>query len=162
MKKVHRIVLTVSAIFILFAVVVSATTLIVKVQTTNLRKAPKFYAQTIAILKAGETVEKISSQDDWIKVRTVNNLEGWIHSSVVQVKKFKLFAAKKGLKTQASADEVALAGKGFNKQVEDLYKAKHGEISFIWVDNMLKISVSVEQIKNFLKKGKLGEFRGVE
>ena len=162
MKKAHRIVLIVGAIFILFAVVVSAKTLIVKVQTTNLRKAPKFYAQTIAILKAGETVEKISSQDDWIKVRTVNNLEGWIHSSVVQVKKFNLFAAKKGLKTQASADEVALAGKGFNKQVEDLYKAKHSEISFAWVDNMLEISVSVEQIKNFLKKGKLGEFGGVE
>ena len=46
------------------------------------------------------------------------------------------------MKTQASASEVALAGKGFNKQVEDSYKAKHADANFAAVDRMLKISRS--------------------
>ena len=65
-------------------------------------------------------------------------------------------ASAGGTKTQATASEAALAGKGFNKQVEDSYRAKHAEANFAGVDRMLQVKVSPAQVEDFLKQGKLG------
>ncbi len=141
--------------------VLAAEILIVKVQSTNLRSGPKFYAPIVQTLKAGDRLEKISAQPDgWIQAKIPGGTVGWIHTSAVQVQKFDLLALDRGLKTQASASEVALAGKGFNKQVEESYRAKHAEISFIWVDRMLAIKIPAERVEEFIKNGKLGEWRG--
>ncbi len=140
--------------------VLLAETLIVKIQTTQVRKEPKFYAQVLATLAAGESLERIGAQDGWFQVKTAKGIIGWVHSSAVETKKLNLFAMNRNLKTQATASEVALAGKGFNKQVEASYRAKHGELSFAWVDKMLGIKIPAAQVEEFLKKGKLGEFRG--
>lgn len=161
MKEKFRLIILIAAALIGVTVAI-AETLVISVQSTNLRKEPKFYASTIVLLKAGESVEKISSQNGWVKVRTSRSIEGWIHSSAVQTKKVGLSAINRSLKTKASANEVALASKGFNKQVEDKYKAKHKGISFAWVDRMLKIKVTSKQIEDFLRKGKLSEFGGAK
>ena len=144
---------------LILVAVLFAKTFIVKIQTTNLRKEPKFYAQTLALLRNGERVEQLSSQNGWIQVRTSQGLVGWIHSSSVAERKFSLRAIDQPLKTKASASEVALAAKGFNKQVEDKYRAMHPGISFVWVDKMLEIIIPPSQMEIFLKRGKLGEFR---
>jgi hypothetical protein len=149
------------SLFVLFVSLLVAETLIIKVQTTNLRKNPKFYAPVIQALKAGEKIEKISSQPDgWIQVKTSGGSVGWIHSSAVAVQKFDLLAMDKSMKTQASASEVALAGKGFNKQVEESYRAKHADVSFVWVDRMLLIKISASRVEEFMRNGKLGEWGG--
>jgi uncharacterized protein YgiM (DUF1202 family) len=159
MKKPFRLSFLICAILILF-VAMLAETVIVKIQSTNLRKEPKFYSPTVAVLRAGENLERLSAQEGWIQVRTSGGLVGWVHSSAVETKKFNLLAIDKELKTQASASEVALASKGFNKQVEESYRAKHGEVSYVWVEKMLQMRVSAAEIEQFLKKGKLGEFGG--
>jgi len=93
---------------------VLAETLVIKVQTTSLRQAPKFYGAVIHALRSGDKVEKVAGQPDgWIQVKTAAGVVGWIHSSAVSVQKFNLMAVGGGTKTQASASEVALAGKGF-------------------------------------------------
>lgn len=144
---------------LILVTVLFAKTFVVKIQTTNLRKEPKFYAQALAVLKTGEGVEQIGTLDGWIQVKTSKGLIGWIHSSSVAERKFSLTAIGQPLKTQASATEVALAAKGFNKQVEQKYKATHPGISFVWVDKMLKIKIPPSQMEIFLRRGKLGEFR---
>lgn len=149
------------SLFIVFVSLLVAETLIIKVQTTNLRKSPKFYAPVVQTLKAGEKIEKISSQPDgWIQVKTSGGTVGWIHSSAVTVQKFDLLAMDKSMKTQASASEVALAGKGFNKQVEESYRAKHADVSFVWVDRMLLIKIAASRVEEFMRNGKLGEWGG--
>lgn len=160
MKKYKLIRFLLLALLVVFVAIILAETLVVKVKTTNLRKEPVFYASTVAVLKAGDSVEKLSSQGGWYKVRTAQGQEGWLHSSAVQTKKFSLAALDKPVKSGATAEEVALAGKGFNKQVEDKYKANNPGISFAKVDQMLKLKVSSAQLKAFLQKGKLGEFGG--
>jgi len=162
MRKISRTKFLIFAVLAAFAVVLAAEILIVKVQTTNLRKEPKFYSQIVAVLKAGEMVEKISTYDGWYKARTSKGVEGWLHSSSVNEKKFSLLAMDKSLQTTASTDEVALAGKGFNNQIEKKYKTEHSEISFVWVDKMINFKVTPEQLRKFLEKGKLGEFGGVK
>jgi SH3-like domain-containing protein len=147
-------------VLIAFVGVILAETLVVKVQRTYLRQEPVFYASTVAVLKAGVSVEKLSVKDGWYKVRTQNGVVGWLHSSSVKAKKFSLLALDKSVQSGATADEVALAGKGFNKQVEEKYKTQNTDVSFFWVDKMLKIKVTPQQLKSFLQKGKLGEFGG--
>ena len=143
------------SVFALAAAVLLAETLVIKVQTTSLRREPKFYAASVATLRQGETLERISAEGAWIQARNTAGVTGWVHESAVEARKFKLAAMDKGLKTQATAGEVALAGKGFNKQVEDSYKARNTGADYDAVERMLKIAVSPEAVLAFLKKGRL-------
>lgn len=146
-----------------FVTLVLAETLVVKVQSTSLRKTPKFYGAVVQTLAAGARLEKISSQPDgWIQVKTAAGAVGWIHSSAVDVQKFNLLAMGGGLKTQASASEVALAGKGFNKQVEESFRAKHKDANFAEVDRMLVLKVAAAELEEFMKQGHLGDWRGAK
>ena len=161
MKK--PIPLIVTGIFlILILTLLAAETLIVKVQSTSLRSSPKFYASSIQALQAGDKLEKISDQAGWIRVKTAGGTVGWVHSSAVLVPKFDLMASKQGLQTQASSGEIALAGKGFNKQVEESYRAKNKGLSFAWVDKMLQVKISAAKVEAFLKQGRLGEYGGAQ
>jgi len=162
MNNRNRFVLLAGGVFFVFISLLLAETLAVRVRSTHLKKEPKFYAGTIAVLKNGDKVEKIGEEGGWLKVRTVNNLIGWVHSSAVEKKKTGLLALNQPVKSMTSADEIALAGKGFNKQVEDSFKARNKEVSFVWVDKMLGLKISTNKILAFLKKGKLGEFGGTK
>ncbi len=147
----------------LFVTLGLAETLVVKVQSTNLRQTPKFYGAVVQALRSGDKVEKIKSQPDgWIQVKTAGGALGWVHSSAVAVQKFNLAAMNTGLKTQASANEVALAGKGFNKQVEASYRAQHKNVSFAEVDWMMQLKVAAATLEEFMKQGRLGDWRGAK
>lgn len=142
---------------------VLAETLVIKVQTTSLRQAPKFYGAVIQALRSGDKVEKVAGQPDgWIQVKTAAGVVGWIHSSAVSVQKFNLMAVGGGTKTQASASEVALAGKGFNKQVEESFRARNKSANFAEVDRMQQLKVTAAALEQFLKQGRLGDWRGAK
>ncbi len=140
--------------------VLLAETLFVKVQTTYVRKEPKFYSPAVATLKAGESVTQIAAEAGWFRVRTAEGIEGWIHSSAVQTGKFTVAAVDQTLKTRATTEEVALAGKGFNRQVEEEYKNRNKGVSFVEVERMLMIKVTPDELRKFLIEGKLAEFGG--
>ena len=161
MKK-PKLAVVLIAVSIAVLAIAAADILVVKIQTTQLRKSPQFFAPAVAVLKAGDKLEKVSEASGWIQAKTASGLVGWVHSSAVTASTFALTAANKDLKTQATASEVALAAKGFNKQVEDSYRTKHAEANFAAVEAMLLIKVSLAQIEDFLKKGLLGDFKGVK
>ena len=160
MKKSSRFKLLFIGVTIVCVALLLAETLIVKVQTTYVRKEPKFYSSPIATLNAGDSVTQITAQAGWFRVRTSQGVEGWIHSQAVAAGKLKVAAMDKSLKMSATADEVALAGKGFNKQVEDEYKSRNKGISFSEVERMLRIQVTPDELRRFLMDGKLAEFGG--
>ena len=161
MRKKTPIVILLTCL-IVTAILWAADTYIVKVKTSSLRSSPKFYASTVLAIKAGDRLEKVASEGDWIQVKNAAGATGWVHKSALEPKKFNLLAAPKGLQSQATADEVALASKGFNKQVEDSYRSKNKGISFVWVDKMLLIKIPLNQAVAFLKEGKLGDFGGAK
>jgi hypothetical protein len=147
------IILGVSTIF-------GAETFIVKVRSSALRSGPQFFASTVIALKAGDGLLLVSRQADWIQAKSSSGQTGWIHQSAVEPKKIDILAWGQGTKTQATASEVAMAAKGFNKQVEDSYKAKNKTISFVWVDKMAQIAVTRADLQAFLKQGKLAAAGG--
>jgi len=134
----------------------AADTLVVKIQTTQLRAQPQFFAAVVANLKAGDAMTQVGESGAWLQVRTAGGLNGWIHRSAVEVPRYALAASAGGARTQAAASEVALAGKGFNKQVEDNFRAGHGEANFPAVDRMLQVKTYMSQLREFLTQGKLG------
>lgn len=161
-SKASRFKLLLIGVAVVCVAVLLAETLVVKVQSTYVRQEPKFYSPPVATLQAGESVTQISSQAGWFKVKTSKGIEGWIHSQAVQKGKFTVAAMDKSLKTSATADEVALAGKGFNKQVEDEYKSRNKTLNFDEVERMLKIKVTPDELRRFLMSGRLAEFGGAQ
>jgi hypothetical protein len=148
---------TVLALVLLAA---AADIVVVKIQSTAIRQAPKFFAPIVATVKAGDQLTKVSEANGWIQVKTMAGASGWLHSGAVEKPKVGLLASSSAMKTQASSSEVALAGKGFNKQVEDSYKAKHAELNFAAVDKLLLVKATPAQVEDFLKRGKLNPFGG--
>ncbi|MCX6565847.1 MAG: SH3 domain-containing protein [Candidatus Aminicenantes bacterium] len=134
----------------------AADALVVKIQTTQLRTQPQFFAPVVANLKAGDSLTQVGESGAWLQVKTATGLNGWVHRSAVEVPRYALMASAGGTKTQATASEAALAGKGFSKQVEDNYRAGHAEANFPAVDRMLLVKIYMSQVKEFLDQGKLG------
>ncbi len=139
--------------------VVLAQTVTIKVKETRVRSSPKFYAKAICRMERGDRLAKTGELEGWYKVRTPGGETGWVHSSAVETKKLRLSSGE-WVETEASPDEVALAGKGFNEEVETEYRRTHSDLDYTWVDKMEKIEVKESEMRDFLKKGKLGEYGG--
>ena len=78
---------------------------------------------------------------------------GWVHTSALTKKKIALKAGDQNVQTAASGEELALAGKGFNSDVEADFKAKNRNIDFTWVDKMEKIKIAADAMQQFLQAG---------
>jgi len=160
MKKRARLTFFIAAVLVVF-VFLLAETVVVKIKATNIRRDPKFTAPIIAAIKAGDALEKLEARDGWVKVKTKAGVVGWIHSTAVETKKFDLLAMDKTMKTQASSSEVALAAKGFNKQVEEKYRTGNAAADFATVDALEKVKPTAAEVEAFMREGRLGEFGGV-
>lgn len=161
MKKTVRATALTAAILAVF-VFLLAETVVVNIKSTSVRKDPKFTSAALAAIKAGDALEKLESQSGWVKVRTQAGVVGWVHSTAVTAKRVRLTGTDKAMPTQASAGEIALAAKGFNKQVEDKYRAENPGLDFAAVDALEKLRPTAAEIEAFLKAGRLGEFGGAK
>jgi hypothetical protein len=154
-----RILIIITVLLLLTATLLTAAdTLKVTVKSTKLRKSPKFYAPTVTTLEFGDAIQKLSEQGAWIQGQTAAGLQGWVHSAAVEKPSFSL-TARRTSGTGTTADEVALAGKGFNEQVENEYR-KTTDLDYAWVDRMSQIKIDEADMEQFMKDGKLGEFGG--
>jgi uncharacterized protein YgiM (DUF1202 family) len=146
-------------ILLLLAGVLLAQTVTIMVKDTKVRSSPKFYASSIYSAKRGEQLTKVATQQDWYQVKTPAGKIGWVHASAVETKKLKLSSGQ-WVETEASPQEVALAGKGFNQEVETQYRQNHPDLDFTWVDRMERMEIPEGEMVAFLKEGKLGEYGG--
>ena len=143
----------VAAVIISAVTVASGETMSVQVKTTPLRDTPSFVGKAGAILAYGDRVEVLNTQGTWKKVNTPGGLTGWVHASALSSKRIVLKSGQETAQTRASGDELALAGKGFNSDVEGEFKKQHGNIDFSWIDKMEKMRVSSGEMQVFLKEG---------
>ena len=128
----------------------------VQVKKCQLRNKPSFLGKIVANLNYADRVTVENEQDDWFKVKPENvSTSGWVHVSALSSKKIVLKQGSKDVTSAASSDELALAGKGFNKQVENNYKRKNKNADFTWVDKMETYVVSQKEMQRFMKEGGL-------
>jgi len=133
----------------------AAAEMSVQVKQTQVRTAPSFLGRIVARLAYGDRVTVVAEQAGWKKVVLAGGMSGWVHGSALTPKKIVLRAGDVDVSSSVDSDELALAGKGFNAQVEGEFKDSHPEISFLWIDRMEKIVVSDAEMARFLKEGRV-------
>jgi len=130
----------------------SAGTMSVQVKDVPVRATPSFVGKVTGTLAYGDQVEVQQTQGAWSKVVGAG-ASGWMHTSALSAKKIVLAAGQEHAKVAASGDELALAGKGFNSDVEAQFKAGHKDIDFTWINRMEKIKIPSAEMQGFLKNG---------
>jgi SH3-like domain-containing protein len=126
----------------------------VTVRETQARATPSFLGAVVAVVAYGDVLNILEEQRDWLRVSLPGGKQGWVHRSALTEKRIALAAGSETAQTGASGDEVALAGKGFSKEVEAQYKAEN-QLDYTWVDRMEGFVVSPEQVAAFVRAGGL-------
>lgn len=127
----------------------------VQVKNGQLRQTPTFLGAVVATVGYGERVTLVKKQDPWFQVTDTKGHTGWIHSSALTKKRIVMSAGEADAQKSVSGDELALAGKGFNSDVEAEFKAQNKDADFTWVDRMEKMVVTPEESVAFLAGGEV-------
>jgi SH3-like domain-containing protein len=126
----------------------------VQVRSSPIRNTPSFMGQIVATAAYGDTVERLEAKGAWIQVRA-GGKEGWMHQSALTTRKVSMKAGEQDATVTASSKDLALAGKGFSKQVEGEFKERNKNIDFTWVNRMEEFKVSDAEARDFLKAGRV-------
>jgi hypothetical protein len=126
-------------------------TMYVVVKTAALKSSTGFFASTKATLIYGDRVTILQISGKSAEVRSVADasITGWTPMANLSVKQ-----VVSGNTNTASSREVALAGKGFNQEVENSYRSK-GKTNYADVDMVEAISINETSLKRFLEDGRL-------
>jgi hypothetical protein len=119
-------------------------------KTADLKSSTGFFASKRGTLKMGDQVTILQVSGSKVEVRSSTNssLSGWVASSSLSAR--RIVAAG----SSATATEVALAGKGFSQEVEDVYKTE-GNLNYADVDRTEAILVSTDELYTFVTEGRL-------
>jgi hypothetical protein len=127
----------------------------VNVKETQVRATPSYLGKALGTLVYGDRVQAAESQKGWVKVTVPGKaLSGWINESALTAKKVELGSGSEAASQQASSGEVALAGKGFNAQIEAETR-KDVSYDYDTVDRLQRTVVEPEAAEAFLKAGGL-------
>jgi hypothetical protein len=135
----------------------------IQIKKGVLRESPSFLGKVVANISYGDRVEEVEKKNGWSKVKTESaEASGWIHESAVTHKKIILSTGQTDVNQAATSDEIALAGKGFNEQVEREMQEKYPQLNYSVIDKMEKTVISDRQMKQFLEKGRVVPREGLK
>jgi uncharacterized protein YgiM (DUF1202 family) len=128
-------------------------TLSVQVKEGELRATPSFLGKIVARVAYGDRVTVIEERGAWKKVSLKGGPQGWMHTSALTTKRIALKAGQTNVQTDATQNELALAGKGFNEQVESSFRKQNKSLDYTWINRMETFKVSPDLMRNFLVQG---------
>ncbi len=126
----------------------------VQVRQTPVRSTPSFMGHISAVLSHGDQVSVTSQDQGWMQIEAGVG-QGFVHESALTPKTIILNPGSKEVEQAASSDEYALAGKGFNTQVEGQFRSRNPQLNFSAVDQMEAYGVSENAIRAFLIQGRV-------
>ena len=138
--RTKPLVLTVLSVTAMFsATSLAADDMSVQVKTTQVRDKDSYLGKVLYELHFGDRVTVQKKETAWFLIQPVNLaavkitpgvdgqppvVTGYVNKSALTTKRIVL-KADQGVQMSASADDVTLAGKGFNDDVEQSYRANH-------------------------------------
>jgi len=127
-------------------------TLYVSVKDVALKASTGFFAGTRGTLNYGDQVTVIQVDGKFVEVRSTTNssLTGWTASA-----NFSARQVVAGTTSTATAREVALAGKGFNQEIERSYRNQQQSLNYADVDRIEATVVNEAELRRFLEEGRL-------
>ena len=131
----------------------AAETIRVTTRENAVRGDCRFFAPVKLKVALGDQLTVKGRKGDWFLV-SARGVNGCIHKSAVESRRFA--SAGRGAATGgASSDEVSLAGKGFNPQVEAGYRKSGTGLNYAAVDEITRISVTEKNLESFVLQGGL-------
>jgi hypothetical protein len=128
----------------------------VQVKKCQLRNQPSFMGSIVTTLAYGDQVTVSEEKESWLNVvASAKGSSGWVHVSALSAKQIVLNPDSRDVPGSTTSGEIALAGKGFNQQVEQEYKKQNRGVDFSWVDKMEQIVIPQQDIQSFLQEGGL-------
>jgi len=124
-------------------------TMYVAVQSAEMKSSTGFFSSIVENLALGTAVTAIRENGKWMEVRSENTVSGWVAAASLSSRRVT------GSGHSASAGEIALAGKGFTREVEIEYR-KNG-LDFSAVDAMEISNVPKEELLEFVNTGRLSK-----
>lgn len=135
-------------------------TMYVNVEEVELKSGTGFFASRVGFLPYGARVKVLEEKGKWIQVESVDNssISGWLSASSLTRKKI---LASDGVNTvSASADELALAGKGFSAEVEAQYTTEANATAYAVVDEIEATPMDIDGLLDFIVQGELSDGSG--
>jgi uncharacterized protein YgiM (DUF1202 family) len=96
----------------------------------------------------GDAVTVLRVNGKWAEVRYGQTLSGWVVQTNLTTKRIT------GGTGSASSREVAMAGKGFTEEVENVYRETNNA-DFDAVDAVEAVKISDDDLLNFVTEGRL-------
>jgi len=126
-------------------------TLYVAIKTVDLKSGTGFFASNRGSLNYGAQVTVLQVSGKFVEVRSVAtpSLTGWTASANMSTR--QVVAGTTGT---ASTREVAMAGKGFNQEVENSFRAQQN-LNYDDVDRVEAITIDLNALRRFLEEGRL-------
>jgi len=142
-------------LLLLASTALAAESLQVVVQKAPVRQTPQVFGRIIFNLGYGARVNVQQRKNGWLQVQAAGK-SGWLHESAVARRAARLVAGNKKADVAASQQELTLAGKGFNQQVEQAYRQKNNRLDYVTIDRMESTVVDENELLQFVRAGGLG------
>lgn len=142
-------------LLVIASTALAAERLQVVVQKAPVRQAPQVFGKIVFNLGYGTWVTVQQRKSGWLQVQAAGK-SGWLHESAVARRAARLVAGTKQADVAASQQELTLAGKGFNQQVEQAYRQKNRQLDYGTIDRMEAFSVDEGELWRFVREGGLG------
>ncbi|WP_052812729.1 SH3 domain-containing protein [Desulfonatronum thioautotrophicum] len=128
----------------------------VQIQTGQLRSSPSFLAGIVGEVAYARQVQVLEERAGWMRVAVPGTtLTGWMHESALSRRRIVVQAGDADVERAATTGEIALAGKGFNEQVEWEFRSRNPELDFRKIDQMQTSRPTMTQIQQFAREGRL-------
>lgn len=152
MKKITRVWIAALAAGGIAAAASAQEVMSVQVKEAALRSTPSFLGAVSAKAAYGDRVTVVEKRQPWVRVQAGSS-GGWVHESALTPKRVVLKAGAGDVQSGAASDELALAGKGFNSDVEEQFKSRNRKADFTAVERMERRVVSQAEMVSFAKDG---------
>jgi uncharacterized protein YgiM (DUF1202 family) len=142
-----------------------AETVYLQAKNAKLRAGKTSLDRVVTDLKFGEALEVVTREKDWLQVKTASGITGWIYAAKTSSQRpasedSVLSMLGKNVRRGEAGEVTASAGaRGLDKASET-----YADLSGITkahrdaVDKMTGYQVSDQDVEEFLKEGKLGEY----
>lgn len=126
-----------------------AETMFITVKESPVRSAPSFLGKVLTVLHYTDEVEVTGESRGWYIISNELIDEGWLPVSAVTSDPLVLKKSDRSISNEVSGDEVSLAGKGFNSEMEAAFKGSTG-LDYTWIDQMESDQYDLDVVMEFI------------
>jgi uncharacterized protein YgiM (DUF1202 family) len=130
--------------------------MVVQTKDCVIRSGPSFLSQPAGNLKYGDAISVVEDNGPWRKVSFPGGkLSGWIHITALSPPKAEFKSGTSQASARVSSGEVALAGRGFDAEVEAKLRQTKKDLNYQAVDRIEASGVKQADVVVFANVGKL-------